>query len=142
MKIVRIDHVAVAVSDLSAIMRVLELFGLTVGSTEDLADQGVRSTMISAGNTQIELIESIAEGSTVEKFLAQRGPGLHHICVEVDDLQQAIAVLQRQQMTLVDDEPRSDAAGRRVFLHPKSSDGLLLGIMERYQGAQKGSAAK
>jgi len=132
MKIIGIDHVAIAVDDLQPVLDLLAIFGLSMTSEEDLPDQGVKSTMVSAGNTQIELIQSMTEHSTIAKFMQDRGPGLHHICVEVDNLEEAIETLLSQGMRLLDKVPRSDNAGRRVFLHPSSGQGMLMGIMERH----------
>jgi methylmalonyl-CoA epimerase len=129
----RIDHVAIAVEELGPVLDLLGLFGLGIESEEELPDQGVKSSMVGAGNTQIELIEATAPDAPLAKFLAERGPGLHHVCVEVDDLEDAIATLQAKGLRLVDPEPRSDMAGRRVFLHPASGRGVLIGIMERHK---------
>lgn len=124
--------------DLAPVLDLLGLFGLGIDSEEDLPDQGVKSSMVGAGNTQIELIESTDEGSNLARFLEDRGPGLHHICVEVDNLEEAIDTLLAKGMRLVDKEPRSDAAGRRVFLHPSSGQGVLMGIMERHSEGKAG----
>jgi methylmalonyl-CoA epimerase len=132
MKALRIDHVAIAVKDLAPVLDLLAVFGLGIESEEELPDEGVKSSMVAAGNTHIELIESTDPESNLAKFLGDRGPGLHHVCIEVDNLESAIEMLLARGMRLVDKEPRSDAAGRRVFLHPSSGQGVLMGIMERH----------
>jgi methylmalonyl-CoA/ethylmalonyl-CoA epimerase len=134
-KVLRIDHVSVAVDELQPMLDLLGLFGLAVDWHEDLPDKGVRSTMVAAGNAHIEILEAVREDAPVAKFLASRGPGLHHVCLEVDDLDEAIRVFEERGLRRVEQEPRVDKVGRRVFLHPSSGRGVLIGVMERHGGA-------
>jgi methylmalonyl-CoA epimerase len=132
MKLIGIDHVSIAVEALAPVLDLLALFGLALESEEVLPEQSITSYMVNAGNTHLELLESTSEDSLLAQFLTTRGPGLHHVCLEVDDLDEAMATLKAKGMRLVESEPRVDLVGRRVFLHPRSGFGTLIGIMQRH----------
>ena len=132
--IIGIDHVSMASADLAEALRLFEQFGLRLTYTEDLPGEGVRSNQIDAGNTSIEILEALRDDAPVVKFLRNRGPGLHHICFRVDDLEATIAQMQAAGLELVDPQPREDRQGRRVFLHPRSGGGVLMGFVERHPG--------
>ena len=132
--IIGIDHVSMASADLAEALRLFEQFGLRLTYTEDLPGEGVRSNQIDAGNTSIEILEALHDDAPVVKFLRNRGPGLHHICFRVDDLEATIAQMQAAGLELVDPQPREDRQGRRVFLHPRSGGGVLMGFVERHPG--------
>ena len=132
--IIGIDHVSMASADLAGALRLFEQFGLRLTYTEDLPGEGVRSNQIDAGNTSIEILEALRDDAPVVKFLRNRGPGLHHICFRVDDLEATIAQMQAAGLELVDPQPREDRQGRRVFLHPRSGGGVLMGFVERHPG--------
>ena len=132
--IIGIDHVSMASADLAEALRLFEQFGLRLTYTEDLPGEGVRSNQIDAGNTSIEILEALRDDAPVVKFLRNRGPGLHHICFRVGDLEATIAQMQAAGLELVDPQPREDRQGRRVFLHPRSGGGVLMGFVERHPG--------
>ena len=132
--IIGIDHVSMASADLAEALRLFEQFGLRLTYTEDLPGEGVRSNQIDAGNTSIEILEALRDDAPVVKFLRNRGPGLHHICFRVDELEATIAQMQAAGLELVDPQPREDRQGRRVFLHPRSGGGVLMGFVERHPG--------
>lgn len=132
--IIGIDHVSIACSDIAAVLKFFEQLGLRMTYQEDLAKEGVRSNQLDAGNTAIELLEPLRPDSPVQKFLATRGPGLHHVCFRVDDLEATIAQMLAAGWELVDPQPREDGQGRRVFLHPRSGHGVLMGFVERHAG--------
>lgn len=132
--IIGIDHVSMASADLAEALRLFEQLGLRLTYTEDLPAEGVRSNQLDAGNTSIEILEALRDDAPVVKFLRNRGPGLHHICFRVDDLEATIARMQAAGLELVDPQPREDRQGRRVFLHPRSGCGVLMGFVERHPG--------
>ena len=130
-KVKRIDHVAIAVAGRDASADGLAaLFGLTVGAREHVADQATDVAFLHAGgadDTQASLEICAPRGNAgLERFLARRGPGLHHVCFEVDDLRAALATLKAAGVRLIDETPRPGARGHEVaFLHPASTGGVL-----------------
>jgi methylmalonyl-CoA/ethylmalonyl-CoA epimerase len=132
-KVKRIDHVAIAVSDGEACAaRLAALFGLTVGDREHVAAQATDVAFLHAGpdaspgdQTALEICAPRGNAG-LERFLANRGPGLHHVCFEVEDLPAALAALKAAGVRLIDETPRSGARGHAVaFLHPASTGGVL-----------------
>jgi methylmalonyl-CoA/ethylmalonyl-CoA epimerase len=126
----RIAHVGIAVrsaADLHAFYR--NVLGM---SEADLADSdGARITGFAAGDALVELLESDAPESPIGKFLAKRGPGIHHICFAVDDLDATLDRCRDQGIRLIDDRPRPGAEGKRIaFLHPSSTGGILVELSE------------
>jgi methylmalonyl-CoA epimerase len=133
-KVKHIDHVAIAVADAAAATKDLGgLFGLTTGASEHVADQKTDVVFLHAGDgeTAVELI-CPAGNQGLEKFLARRGPGLHHVCFAVDDLPGALATLKAAGVPLVDEVPRRGARGHWVaFLHPKATGGVLFELCQK-----------
>jgi methylmalonyl-CoA/ethylmalonyl-CoA epimerase len=132
-KVKRIDHVAIAVADRDACADGLTaLFGLTVGAREHVATQATDVAFLFAdgadpvGGTAALEICAPRGNAGLERFLARRGPGLHHVCFEVDDLRAALATLKAAGVRLIDETPRPGARGHEVaFLHPASTGGVL-----------------
>jgi methylmalonyl-CoA epimerase len=134
MKILGIDHVSIAAADLGAVLGFFQQhLGLPLFYVEDLPDTGVRCYQVDAGNTAVEILAVQRPDSPVQRFLATRGPGLHHICFRVDNLEETVAYLLDNGFQLVDPQPREDGQGRRVFLHPASGQGVLMGFVERHR---------
>jgi GTPase len=127
-----LDHVGIAVSDLDAALRFYcDALGLEVEAPEDVASQRVRVHFIPAGESAIELLEATAEDSPIAKYVAKRGPGLHHITLRVDDIRAALAQLKAQGVRLIDEQPREGAHGSLVaFIHPSSAHGALVELKE------------
>lgn len=127
-----IDHVALAVEDLAAARRVFEtLLGFPVVEEEVVADQKVRVVKVDAGGSHLELLESTDPEGPVGRYLAKRGPGIHHVTVRVADLARTLRELAANGIELVDKEPRRGAGGKRIaFLHPKSTAGILIELCE------------
>lgn len=123
-----LDHVAVAVSSLEEVVPVYELLtGNSSSPVEELHHQGVRVCFVGS----LEILEPLAPDTTVGRFLARRGPGLHHIAYRVPDLPGALSRLADQGFRLIDTEPRTGARGHRVaFLHPKSTEGILVELVQ------------
>ncbi|HKE57947.1 MAG TPA: methylmalonyl-CoA epimerase, partial [Pyrinomonadaceae bacterium] len=108
-----------------------DLLGLRVESTEEIVEQGVRLVMLNVGDTHVELLESLKPDSPVGKFLAKRGPGLHHIAITVDDIRKSLAELKTKGVRLIDETPRVGAGGCLVaFVHPSSADGVLVELVQ------------
>ena len=128
-KVKRIDHVAIAVRDRDGASGALtDLFGLCPGACEHVAAQSTDVAFLHAGATDDAALELIAPDGNegLQRFLDRRGPGLHHICFEVDDLPDALASLKAAGVRLIDDVPRPGARGHLVaFLHPASTGGVL-----------------
>jgi methylmalonyl-CoA/ethylmalonyl-CoA epimerase len=136
-RILRIDHIGIAVSDLDAAIQLYRsLFGGGPDSTEEVADQKVRTAFFSAGESSVELLQPTDDDSPISKFLARRGDGIHHICLAVTDLERALDELRQRGMRLIDALPRTGAHGKRVaFVHPKSTGGVLIELSEAPRGA-------
>jgi len=133
MKILGIDHIGIAIRD---IRKGSEFYGgclsLNVSKPIDVSSQKVRIAFMEIGNTKLELLEPLGEDSPVEKFIQKKGEGLHHICLLVDDIDNALAELKEKKVKLVDQKPRVGATGKRIaFLHPESSSGVLIELKER-----------
>ncbi len=126
----RIAHVGIAVPDLdSALAFYRDVLGLEPHPAEE-AD-GATIVALTFGESEIELLAPLAADTPVGRFLARRGPGIHHICYRVPDLDAALAACRAAGYRLVDDVPRSGAGGRRIaFVHPKATAGILLELTE------------
>lgn len=108
-----------------------DLLGLDVGHVEEVATERVRVAMLPLGETRVELLEATSDDSAIAKFVAKRGEGLHHIAMQVPDLNAAIARLKEAGARLVNETPGIGAGGHRyVFVHPQSSGGVLLELVE------------
>ena len=128
----KIDHIGIATEHLEdglAIWR--DALGLTVQETEEVAEQRVRVAMLPIGDTRIELLEPTTPDSAVGKFLAKRGPGIHHIAVKVEDINASLAELKSKGARLIDEKPRIGVGGCLVaFVHPTSTHGVLLELVQ------------
>ena len=128
-----IDHVALAVADLdSALDHFRTVWGLVPSTRQHVEDQGVEEALVSVGDSALQLVAPTGPDSTVARFIAKRGEGLHHIAFEVDDLTAALDELRAQGVELIDSEPRRGGGGRWVaFVHPRASHGVLLELIQR-----------
>ena len=129
----KVDHIAIAVNNLDeAISTYEKIFGIKPEKIKDVPDQGVKAALIPIGEgSEIELIQPIDPGSGVAKFLEKKGEGIHHIALEVDNVDQELKSLAAQGVELIDKEPRSGLAGRIAFLHPKSTRGVLYELCQK-----------
>jgi methylmalonyl-CoA/ethylmalonyl-CoA epimerase len=127
-----IDHVGVAVEDLDSALALYEgNFGMPVAHRETVSDQGVEAVLLDVGDGHVELLRPLGEDTAVGRFLARRGPGLHHVAYRVDDIDAALAQLREQGVELIDSEPRTGIRASRVaFLHPRATGGVLTEIVE------------
>jgi methylmalonyl-CoA/ethylmalonyl-CoA epimerase len=127
-----LDHIGIAVTDLSAALAFYrDALGLEIEAPEEVASQRVRVHFIPAGAAALELLEATADDSPIAKYVAKRGPGLHHITLRVDDISAALALLKAKGVRLIDDAPREGAHGSLVaFIHPASAHGVLVELKQ------------
>ena len=132
----RIDHVGVAVEDLDAGIALYEkTYDMTLVHRETVEEQGVEAVLLDVGENHVELLRPLAEDTPVGKFLAKRGPGLHHVAYQVTDIEAVLASLRDAGVRLLDETPRTGIRDSRVaFLHPKSSGGVLTEIVQPAEG--------
>lgn len=129
----KIDHLGIAVHSIAASIKFYtEALGLTAQAQEPVDDQGVQVAMLPLGESRIELLEPMSAESPVGRFLAKWGEGLHHVCIEVDDLPARMVQLEASGARLIDKSPRIGARGRKIaFVHPSSAHGVLIELVER-----------
>jgi LAO/AO transport system kinase len=128
-----LDHIGIAAHDAATILEFLETsLGLVGGVAEDLPAAGVRVRFLEARGAALEIVEPLGDQSPVARFLAARGPGLHHVAFRVDDLRQTLVQLRARGVRLIDDVPRPGAHGAQIaFIHPSSAGGILVELVER-----------
>ena len=130
MKILKIDHLGIAVPSLAQARAAFEALGFSVEGQHDVPTEKVRAAFLAVGESHLELLEPTYPGSTLAKFLETR-KGLHHVCVQVDDIEAALAELKARGVQLLDEQPRVGAGGCRVaFVHPRSAAGVLLELKQ------------
>jgi methylmalonyl-CoA/ethylmalonyl-CoA epimerase len=128
----RIDHIGVAVADLDAALALHEqTYGMPAVHREVVAEQGVEAVLLDVGENHVELLLPLSDDTPVGRFLARRGPGLHHVAYQVADIDAALARLRERGVRLIDAAPRTGIRGSRVaFLHPSASAGVLTELVE------------
>jgi methylmalonyl-CoA/ethylmalonyl-CoA epimerase len=127
-----LDHVGIAVADIGAALEFYrDALGLEIDGSEDVATQKVRAHFVATGHSSLELLEATADTSPIAKYVARRGPGLHHITLRVDDVAAALAQLKQRGVRLIDEQPRQGAEGALVaFIHPSSAHGVLVELKQ------------
>jgi methylmalonyl-CoA epimerase len=127
-----IDHVGVAVEDIDAALAVYrDTLGMPLVHRETVADQGVDAALLDVGDAHVELLQPLGPETAVGKFLARRGPGLHHVAYRVSDVEEALNALAAAGVRLIDEHPRTGIQGSRVaFVHPASTGGVLTEIVQ------------
>jgi methylmalonyl-CoA epimerase len=128
----RVDHIGVAVEDIDASLELYERdYAMTLVHREVVSEQGVEAVLLDVGENHVELLAPTGPDTPVAKFLAKKGPGIHHVAYQVDDIDAALATLKEAGLKLIDETPRIGIRQSRVaFLHPKSSGGVLTEIVE------------
>src|SRR6058998_1610879 len=128
----RIDHIGVAVEDLDAAIALYgERLDLELVHRETVESQGVEAVLLDVGENHVELLRPLSHDTPVGKFLAKRGPGLHHVAYQTTDIEAELERLKAAGMRLIDEQPRTGIRGSRVaFLHPASTGGVLTEIVE------------
>jgi methylmalonyl-CoA/ethylmalonyl-CoA epimerase len=127
-----IDHVGVAVEDIDAALALYrDVLGMPLVHRETVSEQGVDAALLDVGDGHIELLQPLAPETAVGKFLARRGPGLHHVAYRVDDVERTLGELAAAGLRLIDEHPRTGIRGSRVaFVHPASTGGVLTEIVQ------------
>ena len=131
----RIDHMAILVEDIeSALQFWRDALGLTVAHVEDVPDQDSIVAFLPVGDSEIELVKPTGTATGVARFLKKRGPGFHHVCLEVDDIKDCIRQLSERGIRLINPEPVLGTGGKRIaFIHPESAHGVLVELYELTQ---------
>lgn len=131
----RIDHVAIIVRDIEQALHFYrDTLGIPPREIKDVPTEQVRIAFLPMGGpngSEIELIQPTVTDSSLTKFLEKRGEGLHHICLEVDDIDATFADMLAKGASVLDKQPRIAAEGRAIFLHPKGTNGVLLELIEK-----------
>ena len=132
----RIDHVGVATEDLDAAIALYEgSLGMPVAHRETVESQGVEAVLLDVGEGHVELLRPLRPDTPVGKYLASKGPGLHHVAYAVSDIDATLGALKESGVKLIDEEPRQGIRDSRVaFLHPKATGGVLTEIVEPAHG--------
>lgn len=128
----KLDHIGVAVRDIDGALEIYRALGLEEGEKrEEVPTQKVRAAFLMVGETRLELLEPTAEDSPIARYLSRRGPGIHHLCFEVDDLDQCLEDLAARGYRLIDRQAAPGAGGKRVaFLHPDAGNGVLIELSQ------------
>ena len=128
----RIDHIGVAVTDLDAAIALYEqTYGMALVHRETVTEQGVEAVLLDVGENHVELLAPLGDDTPVGKFLAKKGPGIHHVAYQVADIDAALAGLRDAGVRMIDEQPRTGIRASRVaFLHPGASGGVLTELVE------------
>lgn len=129
----KVDHIGIAVENLEqAIKTYTQLFGRGPDHLETVAEQKAKTAFFRVGESYVELLESTSPDGPIGRFIAKQGRGgIHHICVEVDDIEATLAVYRKAGIQLIDKKPRTGAHGKKIaFVHPKSTGGILLELSQ------------
>jgi len=133
MKILGIEHIGIAVKDLDTNAPFWKhVLKISHKGTETVAQEGVTTDIYDTGSGKVELLKSTVSGSVIEKFLENRGEGIHHVCFEVDNIIKAIIELKELNVDVISDRPTVGAEGYKVvFIHPKSTGGVLVELAQK-----------
>jgi len=128
----KIDHIGIATGGIAEVANFYrEALGLKIEEIEEVAEQKVRVAMLPIGESRIELLEPTTDDSPISKFLAKRGPGIHHVAIQVENIRESLRKMKEEGARLIDEEPRTGAGGCLVaFVHPSSTGGVLVELVE------------
>ncbi len=131
-KIIRIDHVAVLVENIDETLAFWQDgLGLSLAGLEEVPKEGSRVAFLPVGESEVELVQPTAADSGLTRYLEKRGPGMHHLCLEVDDIEGMLARLKERGIQLINEQPLVGMGGRRyAFIHPKSANGVMVELYE------------
>ncbi len=140
----RIDHIGLAVADLeSAIELHPQAYGMPLVHRETIAEQGVEAVLLDVGESHVELLKPLSDDTPVGRFLAARGPGLHHVAYQVRDVNAALGAAREAGLRLIDETPRTGIRGTQVaFLHPKTAGGVLTELVQVSGGTLSTNAVR
>lgn len=129
----KLDHIGVAVSDIDEALKFYsDALGLKCEHVEEVSQQKVKIAFIPAGDVNLELVQATESDSVIAKFIEKKGEGIQHIALKVDDIEETLKQLKEKNIELIDPVPRIGAHGSKIaFLHPKSTHGVLLELVER-----------
>ena len=126
-----INHVAISVSDIEeTISFYVNTFGISQPEITNLQDHGVKAALVRVGGSQLEFIQPLQDTGGVASFIEKRGEGVHHICFEMDNLNQSLEKLQQAGINLIDKTTRVGLSGNIAFIHPKSTGGILIELVD------------
>ncbi|MDB5078948.1 MAG: methylmalonyl-CoA epimerase [Chloroflexi bacterium] len=137
MGVKKIDHIGIAVKDIESVLSFYqEALGLENLGFEVVEDQGVRVVFLPVGESRFELLEPLNDDSPVAKFIARRGEGIHHICLDVDSVSETLEEMKQRGLQLIDHEPRLGAHHKQIaFVHPKASNGVMIELSQDMEEA-------
>lgn len=129
----KIDHIGIAVKDIKKSLELYQgVFGIKCIGEEVVDEQNVKTAFLPIGDTEIELLESTSDDGAIAKFIEKKGEGIQHIAFKVDNIEESLKELKEKGIRLIDEKPRLGAGGAKIaFLHPKSTNGVLIEISER-----------
>jgi methylmalonyl-CoA/ethylmalonyl-CoA epimerase len=133
MKVLKIDHLGIAVNSIDDGKGFwLDALGLDFEGSETVEEQKVTTGFFHVGESEVELLESTVPDGPVAKFLEKKGPGIHHVGFEVENIEEALAELKEKGIKLIDETPRIGAGGKKIaFLHPKATKGVLVELCQK-----------
>jgi methylmalonyl-CoA/ethylmalonyl-CoA epimerase len=131
-RIKRIDHIAILVDEMDKTLQFWsEALGMEVSHIQDIPAEAAQIAFLPTGGSEIELVRPTTGDSGLAKYLEKRGPGMHHVCLEVDDIDGMLAQLKEKGIQLINEQPRTGADGKKyAFIHPKSANGVLVELYE------------
>lgn len=130
-KITAINHLAIVVEDIDTALNFWrDSLGLQLSHTEDVPSQQSRIAFLPVGGSEVELVQPIGEDSGVARYLEKRGPGMHHLCLEVDDIQAMLNQLKAKDVRLINETPQQRGGRKFAFIHPESAGGVLVELYE------------
>jgi len=131
-KMKKLNHIGIAVTNLDRSIELYKNLGFEITDIEEIPQQKVRVAFVKLGESRIELLEPTSLNSPIAKFLEKKGPGIHHLAVEVDDIKGKLQELEKTDIRLIDKEARKGSHGLSIaFIHPKSTQGVLLELCEQ-----------
>jgi len=130
-KVIKVNHVAIAVDDLDGALSFWrDNLGITLDHIEDVPSQKAEVAFLPVGDSEIELVKPISEETGLAKFIKQRGPGLHHLCLQVDNIDEMLKKLASAGVRLINKEPEELPGRKMAFIHPASTNGVLVELYE------------
>ncbi len=132
---VQISHIGIAVKDLDAAIKTYTAaLGIELDEIVESPETGMKAAMLPMENSAIELLAPIGDEGIIQRFLENRGEGIHHVSIEVDDIVKSLESLSNQGVQLIDKTPRDGIEGKVAFIHPKSMNGVLIELVEKPKG--------
>lgn len=135
----KVEHIGIAVRSIESALKTYEAgLGLSVRHVEEVAQQKTRVAMLPVGESKLELLEGTSPDSPIARFIERRGEGLHHLCLEVEDIERALERMKKAGIRLIDEVPRKGAGGCLVaFIHPNATGGVLIELSQKPAGSER-----